>query len=96
MGPLEGGRRALDTHFFLTIAELAVGPGGVREPRLAYRISGHFGMALTVGLVASGISGALPLMPADGVALVVELTMASGMCLRVASSLMGSHATPAA
>jgi len=66
------------------------------RPSFAYRATGYVGLAITLGLLASGLVGALPLIPAYGVALVVELTVAAGMFLRVASSLMGSHFPPAA
>ncbi len=66
------------------------------QPGLAYRLMGVVGLALTLGLLASGLLGALPLIPAYGLALVVELAMAAGMFLRVASSLMSSHLPPAA
>lgn len=66
------------------------------RPSVAYQMGGHVALAMTLGLLASGLMGALPLIPAYGVALVVELTVAAGMFLRVASSLMGSHSPPAA
>jgi len=66
------------------------------KPSFAYRLSGQVGLAVTLGLLVSGLLGALPLVPAYGVALVVELGVAAGMFLRVASSLMGSHSPPAA
>ena len=62
----------------------------------AYKASGYAGLALTLGLLASGLVGFIPLIPAYGLALVVELSMAAGMFIRVASSLMGSHSPPAA
>jgi hypothetical protein len=64
------------------------------RPSLAYRSIGRVGLAITLGLLASGLVGALPMAPAYGVALVVELAIAAGMFLRVASSLMGSHSSP--
>ena len=66
------------------------------RPSFAYRLTGYTGLAVTLGLLASGLVGALPLIPAYGVALVVELAVAAGMFLRVASSLMGSHSPSAA
>jgi hypothetical protein len=66
------------------------------RPSFAYRAGSYVCEAVTVGLLASGLVGALPLIPAYGVALVVELVIAAGMFLRVASSLMGSHSPPAA
>ncbi len=62
------------------------------RPSVAYQAAGHILLALSVGLLLSGLVGLLPLVPAYGVALVVELAVAAGMFLRVASSLMGSHA----
>lgn len=66
------------------------------RPSFAYRASGYVSEAVTLGLLASGLLGALPLIPAYGVALVVELAVAAGMFLRVASSLMSRHSPPAA
>lgn len=59
-------------------------------------MTGYSGLAITLALLASGLLGAIPLIPAYGVALVIELSMAAGMFLRVASSLMSSHSPPAA
>jgi len=64
------------------------------QPSFAYRSIGPVGLAVTLGLLVSGLIGALPMMPAYGVALVIELAIAAGMFLRVASSLMGSHSPP--
>ncbi len=65
------------------------------NPSLAYRV---FGLAL-VGLVpcilVAGLGGLVPLGPAYGLALVVQLSMASLVFLRVASSLMAGHGSPA-
>ena len=66
------------------------------QPSFAYRSIGRIGLAVTLGLLVSGFIGALPMMPAYGIALVIELAIAAGMFLRVASSLMGSHSPPAA
>jgi hypothetical protein len=66
------------------------------QPSFAYQLSGHLSLAVTLGLLVSGLVGVLPLIPAYGVALVVELAVAAGMFLRVASSLMGSHLQPPA
>jgi len=61
------------------------------RPGFAYRLSAYASLAVTLGLLLSGLVGVLPLIPAYGVALVVELAVAAGMFLRVASSIMGSH-----
>jgi hypothetical protein len=61
------------------------------QPSFAYRLIGPVGLAITLGLL-----GALPMVPAYGVALVVELAIAAGMFLWVASSIMGGHPPPAA
>jgi len=64
------------------------------RPTLGYRATGYVSLAVTLGLLVSGLVGALPLIPAYGVALVVELAVAAGMFLRVASSIMGVHSSP--
>ena len=61
------------------------------QPSFAYRSIGQVGLAISLGLLVSGFLGMLPMMPVYGVALVIELALAAGMFLRVASSLMGSH-----
>jgi hypothetical protein len=66
------------------------------RPSFSYRLAGYIGLAVTLGLLVSGLVGAIPLIPAYGVALVVELAVAAGMFLRVASSLMGGHSPPGA
>ena len=66
------------------------------QPGLAYRLSGQIAMLLILGLLLAGLTGFLPLRPAFGLALVVELTVAATMFLRVASSLMAVHEPPVA
>ena len=66
------------------------------QPGLAYRLSGWLGLFLILGLLLTGLVGLLPLQPAFGLALVVELSIAATMFLRVASCLMSLHQTPAA
>ena len=66
------------------------------RPGLAYRLSGPFALALIVGLLSLGLLEIIPLQPAYGFALVVELTVAAVMFLRVASSLMAGHQPPTA
>lgn len=61
------------------------------RPGFAYQASGHAGMVLTIGLLVLGLLGVLPVVPAYGFALVIELSMAAGMFVRVASSLMATH-----
>ena len=73
------GASTLDNDFFLTIAELAVAP------------SGWAALDLTLGLLLAGLIGLTPLRPASGLALVVELSVAATMFLRVASSPMSAH-----
>ena len=66
------------------------------QPGLGYRLSGWGALALTLGLLLSGLVHLIPLQPAFGLALVVELSVAATMFLRVASSLMAIHKPPAA
>jgi hypothetical protein len=64
------------------------------QPGLAYKAGGYTALAVTLALLISGLVGLLPLIPAYGVALVVELSVAAGMFLRVASSIMSSRTPP--
>jgi hypothetical protein len=66
------------------------------QPGLAYRLSAWVALALTLGLLFAGLLGLIPLQPAFGLALVIELSVAATMFLRVASSLMAIHEPPAA
>ena len=66
------------------------------QPGLAYRLSAWVALALTLGLLFAGLVGLIPLQPAFGLALVIELSVAATMFLRVASSLMAIHKPPAA
>ena len=66
------------------------------QPGLAYRLSGRIALLLTLGLLSMGLLDFIPLQPAYGLALVIELAVAAVMFLRVASSLMASHGSPAA
>ena len=61
------------------------------QPGIAYRVSGPFALLTIVGLLSTGLLGIIPLKPAYGLALVVELSVAAVMFLRVASSLMAGH-----
>lgn len=65
------------------------------RPGLAYWLSGQIAGLLIVGLLLAGLAGLVPLPPAFGLALVVELSVAATMFLRVASSLMAIHQPPA-
>lgn len=66
------------------------------QPGLAYRLSGPLALALIVALLFAGLLEIIPLQPAYGLALLVELAIAATMFLRVASSLMAGHEPPAA
>ena len=66
------------------------------QPGLAYRLSGRGALVLTLGLLLAGLVGLIPIQPAFGLALVIELSVAASMFLRVASSLMAIHKPPAA
>jgi hypothetical protein len=66
------------------------------QPGLAYRLSGWLALVLILGLLVTGVVGLIPLQSAFGLALVIELSVAATMFLRVASSLMAIHKTPAA
>ena len=66
------------------------------QPGLAYRLSAWVALALTLGLLFAGLANLIPLQPAFGLALVIELSVAATMFLRVASSLMAIHQPPAA
>ncbi len=65
------------------------------NPSLAYRVSGLALVILTPCILVAGLGGLIPLAPAYGLALVVQLSVASLMFLRVASSLMAGHGSPA-
>lgn len=65
------------------------------QPGLAYRLSGRVALVLILGLLFAGLVGLIPLQPAFGLALVIELSIAATMFLRVASSLMAIHEPPA-
>jgi hypothetical protein len=61
------------------------------QPSITYQITGRVIRLATVGLLVTGLSGVVALVPAYGLALVFELFLAAGMFLRVASSLIASH-----
>ncbi len=65
------------------------------QPGVAYRLSAWVALTLTLGLLCAGLVGFIPLPPAYGLALVIELSVAATMFLRVASSLMSVHTPPA-
>jgi hypothetical protein len=66
------------------------------QPGLGYRLSGWAALVATLGLLLAGLVGLIRLQPAFGLALVIELSVAASMFLRVASSLMSIHKPPAA
>ncbi len=66
------------------------------QPGIGYRTGGRVALLSTLGLLFAGFAGLIPLDPAYGLALVIELSLAAVMFLRVASSLMASHGSPAA
>ena len=51
---------------------------------------------LQIGINADDKVGLIPLNPAYGLALVIQLSLAALMFLRVASSLMAGHGSPGA
>jgi hypothetical protein len=61
------------------------------QPGIAFQTAGRVNRLATVGLLAAGLSGVIALVPAYGLALVLELALAAAMFLRVASSLIASH-----
>ena len=65
------------------------------RPGIAYMLSGWVALIFTLGLLFAGLAGLIPLRPALGLALVIELSVAASMFLRVASSLMAGHQPPA-
>ena len=65
------------------------------NPGLAYRVSGLALLILTPCILVAGLGGLIPLGPAYGLALVVQLSVASLTFLRVASSLMAGHGSTA-
>lgn len=65
------------------------------QPGLAYRLSGQIALLSIFALLLAGLAGLVPLRPAFGLALVVELSVAATLFLRVASSLMAVHEPPA-
>ncbi len=67
----------------------------VYSPSLAYRVLGLALVGLTPCILVAGLGGLIPLGPAYGLALVVQLSVASLMFLRVASSLMAGHGSTA-
>ena len=66
------------------------------QPGLVYRLAGPLALVSIAGLLVTGLLGRIPLQPAYGLALVVELSVAAAMFVRVASSLMAGHGSRAA
>ena len=56
-------------------------------PGAAYFISSQIGLALELSVLVAGFLGAVPLASAYGLALLIELTTAAGMFLRVVASI---------
>jgi hypothetical protein len=64
------------------------------NPGLAYRAMGLALVISTPCILVAGLGGLIPLGPAYGLALVVQLSVASLVFLRVASSLMAGPDSP--
>ena len=65
-------------------------------PGTAYFISSQVNLAVELSVLAAGFLGQIPLASAYGLALLLELSTAGGMFLRVVASITSTRDRPAA